>query len=125
MSWLMVHLETGDGGDGEKMDTQFSHTHTCTHIHTYLSFFKCPFSSSLLFNLISREVHKKPKVKAVKKDLTVFDKFILIISFKVNQLKSGLCKTICLDSPVVVVVGWCSYVCLVLYIIFLDIYVEY
>lgn len=40
VSWLMVHLETGDGGDGEKMDTQFSHTHT---YNTYLSFSNAPF----------------------------------------------------------------------------------
>lgn len=74
VSWLMVHLETGDGVDGEKMDTQ---SHTRTHITQHLSlFFKCSFSSALLFNLISQEVHKKPKVKAMKKDLTSFYYFI-------------------------------------------------
>lgn len=115
VSRLMVHLETGDGGDGEKMDTQFSHTHTHKHLSL---FFKCSFSSSLLFNLISREVHKKPKVKVVKKDLTMFDKFILISYLNLTNLNQAIFKTIFLDTPVVVVVGLCSYACVVLYIIF-------
>lgn len=60
----------------------------------------------------------KPKVKAMKKDLTVFDKFILISYLNLTNLNHAVFETILLDTLVIVVVGLCSLVCLVLYIFF-------